>query len=66
MPVDLVLMQEAPPGLAYRVFAGGRVILERDRAALVERKAQAIIDYLDFKPIEELCAGGVLAAARGR
>jgi predicted nucleotidyltransferase len=65
-PVDLVLMQEAPPGLAYRVFAGGRVILERDRAALVERKAQAIIDYLDFKPIEELCAGGALAAARGR
>jgi len=41
-------MQEAPPGLAYRVFAGGRVILELDRAALVERKAQAIIDYLDF------------------
>jgi hypothetical protein len=65
-PVDLVLMQEAPPGLAYRVFAGGRIILDRDRAALVERKAQAIIDYLDFKPIEELCAGGVLAAARGR
>ena len=65
-PVDLVLMQEAPPGLAYRVFAGGRVILERDRALLVERKAQAIIDYLDFKPIEELCARGVLAAALGR
>jgi predicted nucleotidyltransferase len=65
-PVDLVLMDEAPPGLAYRIFAGGRVILERDRAALVARKAQAIIDYLDFKPIEDLCAGGVLAAARGR
>jgi|SRR5437879_7867713 len=65
-PVDLVLMHEAPPALAYRVFAGGRVVLERDRGALVERKAQAIIDYLDFKPIEELCARGVLAAARGR
>jgi predicted nucleotidyltransferase len=65
-PVDLVLMHEAPPALAYRVFASGRVVLERDRAALVERKAQAIIDYLDFKPIEELCARGVLAAARGR
>jgi predicted nucleotidyltransferase len=64
--VDLVLMGEAPPALAYRVFAQGHVILERDRAALVARKAQAILDYLDFKPIEDLCARGVLAAARGR
>ncbi len=65
-PVDLVLMHEASPALAYRVFARGHVLLERDRAALVARKAQAILDYLDFKPIEELCARGVLAAARGR
>jgi hypothetical protein len=59
-------MEEAPPGLAYRVFATGQVLLERDRPAMVGRKAQAILDYLDFKPIEELCARGVLAAARGR
>jgi predicted nucleotidyltransferase len=65
-PVDLVLMEEAPPALAYRIFATGQVLLERDRAAMVERKAQAILDYLDFKPVEELCARGVLAAARGR
>jgi hypothetical protein len=41
--------------------------VERDRAALVARKARVILDYLDFKPVEELCAAGVLrAAARGR
>jgi predicted nucleotidyltransferase len=66
-PVDLVLLDEAPPGLAYRVFRDGQIILERDRRALVDRKARAILEYLDFRPIEELLARGVLAAAsRGR
>jgi len=66
--VDLVLLDEATPSLAYRVFRDGRMILERDRAAFVARKARAILDYLDFKPVEDRCAAGILraAAARGR
>jgi predicted nucleotidyltransferase len=65
--VDLVLLDEAPAPLAYRIFRDGRVLVERDHAALVARKARAILDYLDFKPVEDLCAAGVLrAAARGR
>jgi uncharacterized protein len=65
--IDLVLLDEAPPPLAYRVFRDGRVIVEHDHGALVRRKARAILEYLDFKPIEDLCAAGVLrAAARGR
>lgn len=65
--IDLVLLDEAPPPLAYRVFRDGRILVEHDHAALVRRKARAILDYLDFKPIEDLCADGVLrAAARGR
>jgi uncharacterized protein len=67
-PVDLVLMDEAPPGLAYRVFRDGRLLVEHDNAALVNRKARAILEYLDWKPVEERCASGVLraAVARGR
>jgi hypothetical protein len=66
-PVDLVLLDEAPAPLAYRVFGHGRVLIERDHAALVARKARVIVEYLDWKPIEERCARGVLrAAARGR
>jgi predicted nucleotidyltransferase len=65
-PVDLVVLDEAPPALAYRVFRDGIELTIRDRAALVDRKARAILEYLDFRPIEELCASGVLAAARGR
>ena len=65
--VDLVLIDEAPPGLAYRVFRDGRLFFERDRKALVDRKARAILEYLDFQPVEDLLARGVLAAAsRGR
>jgi hypothetical protein len=54
--------------LAYRIFRDGRLLVERNHAALVARKARALLDYLDFRPIEEQCAAGVLraAAARGR
>jgi predicted nucleotidyltransferase len=66
-PVDLVLLDEAPPALAYRAFRDGRAILTRDPSALAERKTRAILEYLDFRPIEELCARGALdAAAHGR
>ena len=67
-PVDLVLLDEAAPPLAYRIFRDGRLVVEHDHNAMVARKARALLDYLDFKPVEELCAAGVLraAAARGR
>ncbi len=67
-PIDLVLLDEAPAPLAYRIFRDGRVLVERDHAALVARKARVLLDYLDFKPVEELCAEGILraAAVRGR
>jgi hypothetical protein len=63
-PVDLVLLNEAPPALAYRVFRDGTLLVEHDRAAFVARKARAILEYLDFRWVEQLCAEGVLAAAR--
>jgi len=65
-PVDLVLLEEAPPGLAYRIFRDGRTIVSRDRKALTRRRARAILEYLDFRPVEELCTRGVLAARDGR
>jgi len=65
--VDVVLLDEAPSPVAYRAFRDGQVVVERDRAALAARKARAILEYLDFRPIEERCATGVLrAAADGR
>lgn len=62
--VDLVVLNEAPAALAYRVFREGIVLLNREPRRLADRKAAVILEYLDFKPTEELVARGALAAAR--
>jgi predicted nucleotidyltransferase len=66
--IDLVLLDEAPAPLAYRIFRDGRLLVEHDHARLAARKARVLLDYLDFKPVEERCTSGVLraAATRGR
>lgn len=64
--VDVVLIDTAPAPLAYRIFRDGRILLDTDRTALVARKARVILEYLDFKPVEERCAEGVLRAAAAR
>lgn len=61
--VDVLILDEAPAAIAYRVFRDGQVIVEKNHRALAERKARAILEYLDFQPIEALAARGVLAAA---
>jgi predicted nucleotidyltransferase len=58
--VDLVLLHEAPPALAYRVFRDGAVLFARNRPALVERQVRAVLDYLDFRPFEQAFVRGVL------
>lgn len=64
--VDLVLLDEAPPGLAYRAFRDGRPIAVRSEAALKARFVRAVLEYLDFKPFEDLFTRGALAAAARR
>jgi hypothetical protein len=65
--VDIVVVNEAPPAVAYRVFRDGHVIVDKNHRTLVEHKTRAILEYLDFQPIEALATRGVLtAAAHGR
>ena len=59
--VDIVVLDHAPPGLAYRVFRDGVVVLARDRVALTGRKVRAILEYLDFRPIERAFSEAMLA-----
>ena len=58
--VDIIILDRAPPGLAYRVFRDGVVVLARDRGALIERKVRAILEYLDFQPVERVFSKAVL------
>lgn len=64
--VDIVLLDEAPPGLAYRIFRDGRPILVRSERALKARFVRAVLEYLDFQPFEELFTRGALAARSRR
>ena len=62
-----VLIDEAPVGLAFRVFREGKLIVDRDHDALARRKARAALDYFDFKPVEDLFLhGGKGGRAHGR
>jgi len=65
-PVHVVMLDEAPPGLAYRIFRDGKAIFIRDAAAFKSRLARAILEYLDFKPVEDLFTRGVLRERHGR
>ncbi len=60
--VDLVLLHEAPPALAYRIFRDGVVVFVRDRPAMVERRVRAVLDYLDYRHVEAAFVRGVLQA----
>ncbi|MFY9344472.1 MAG: nucleotidyltransferase domain-containing protein [Planctomycetota bacterium] len=51
--VDLTVLDEVPPSVAYRVFRDGVVVLDRDHPALVRRRARAAMEYLDWKPVED-------------
>lgn len=64
--VHLVLLDEAPPGLVYRVFRDGRPVLVRDASAFKARLARAILEYLDYQPVEQIFTRGVLRARHGR
>jgi predicted nucleotidyltransferase len=65
-PVDVVLLDETAPGLAYRIFRDGVRVMVRDEQALKARLVRAILEYLDFKPIEDALTEGALRVRHGR
>jgi len=61
-PVDIVIMNAAPPFLKHRIIKTGKVLFDRNRRLRGRFTASAIIEYLDYKPIEDIC----LKAVAGR
>jgi hypothetical protein len=57
-PIDIVLMNTASPYLKHRVLKTGKILFDRNRRLRVRFTARAIIEYLDYKPIEEIILGG--------
>jgi len=61
-PVDIVILNSASLFLKHRIIKTGKVLFDRNRRVRVRFTANAIIEYLDYKPIEDIC----LKAVAGR
>jgi len=51
--VDVVVLNEAPPALAGRVLAGGRLILDREPRRRHWYESLAMREYADFRVLEQ-------------
>jgi predicted nucleotidyltransferase len=57
--VDIVILNTAPTFLKYQVLKTGKVLFDRKRKLRVHFTERAIIEYLDFKPLQDICLNGV-------
>jgi predicted nucleotidyltransferase len=65
-PVDIVILNTAPPFLKYQVLKKGRVLFERERDLRVRFTEKAINEYLDYKPIQDIYLKAVARRFRER
>jgi uncharacterized protein len=49
-PVQVVVMNTAPPDLVHRVLRDGRLVVERDRSARIRYEVHARNVYFDLQP----------------
>lgn len=58
---DLVILNEAPPGLGYRVVKDGRLLFLRDgsKAQFVEFKVGVLDRYFDYQPVQKVFSEGL-------
>jgi predicted nucleotidyltransferase len=62
--VDVVILNEAPLALAYRVLRDGVLLYGRDKQTRVLYQADTVSRYLDFKPFIERQERTILERAR--
>ena len=65
-PVDIVILNTAPPFLKYQVLKKGRILFERERNLRVRFTEKAINEYLDYKPIQDIYLKAVARRFRER
>jgi hypothetical protein len=62
--VDVIILNQAPLALQYRVVRDGMVLYARHHDHLIEFISQTVSRYLDFKPVIERHERAILARAR--
>jgi predicted nucleotidyltransferase len=50
--LDLVILNDAPPALAFQVLKNGKLAFERDRTALHRFRVNTYARHADFEPTE--------------
>ena len=61
--IDLVVIEDAPLWIRYRVV-GGRPVYSRDDVVRVRHRATTELEYLDFKPYHDAYLAAVHERAR--
>lgn len=51
--VDVVLLRDAPLLLRFNIFKGGKKVYVADKATVTNFKARTVVEYLDFKHLED-------------
>ncbi len=57
--IDLVILNDAPPLLRHRAIGSQRVLLDRDPRSRIRLETDALIEYLDTKPLRAELARGL-------
>ncbi len=52
--VDIVILNSASPYLKHRILKTGEILFDRSRKLRVAFTTRAIIEYIDFRPIEKI------------
>ena len=61
---DILILNESPPALRYRVVCDGRLLYARDERRRVAFESQALDEFLDFQPVLARYDRLLLARAR--
>jgi uncharacterized protein len=62
--VDIVILNTAPTFLKYQVLKTGKLLFDRKRKLRTKFTENAITEYLDFKPIEDIYLNAVAGRFR--
>ena len=64
--VELVVLNESPPGLAYRVIRDGELLFapEEGKGELVDFKVRNMDRYFDFQPAQRIFSEGLARRIR--
>jgi predicted nucleotidyltransferase len=63
--VDIVILNTAPPHLKHHILKNSILLFDKNRRLRVRFATNAILEYLDFRLIEDVCLKVVTGRFRG-